>query len=119
MAAKVVKCRRGDACNFKAHVKAPGELDAAYTLARFQVRDAFDDTADAIIAVDETTGVTFDYPNNDVYVSIGATLTGAIDVGTEPREVAALLRLYNPLDPDDVISWRIPFVLLPDAIDDV
>lgn len=114
----VVKCRKGDPCRFR--VSVTSGIDAKYTRAKFQVRDAWDETLPTRLAVDETTGITIT-PGTPgvVQVLIGATSTDALPVLRQAREVAAQLRLYNPIDPDDCISWPIPFRLQPDVIVDV
>jgi hypothetical protein len=116
MAAKIIKCRKGDPCSFNVHVTTG--LSTDYTRAKFQVRDAWDEEAAALIAVDESAGIAFDYDNDIITVSIGATLTDSLPVLNKAREVAAQLRLYNAADTNDRISWPIPFMLLPEVIVD-
>lgn len=116
MSAGVIKCRKGDPCRFSVRVR--GGIGTQYTRARFQARDAWDESLPALLHVDQDTGVQIDHGEGVVTVAIGATLTDALPMLRQPREVAAQLRLYNPLDADDRVSFPIPFRLLPDAIAD-
>jgi hypothetical protein len=116
MAAKIIKCRKGDPCNFT--VTFPGVLTSAFTQAKFQARETFSEDGTAVVSIDETSGISFDYPNEQVIVQIPVSVTEAIAVGTKQREVPALLRVYDPLDADAVFSLAIPFLLLPETVDD-
>jgi hypothetical protein len=113
--AQIIKCRRGDPCNFIVEIE--GGLDAAYTQATFRVRDDWDELLTALIDVSESV-MTFDRTDPDlgkVTVEIGATLTTDLPVTKQPRIVAALLRLVNPSDADDRLSFEIPFQIQPDV----
>ncbi len=112
----VIKCRKGDPCRFTVRVR--GGIGAQYTLARFQVRDAWDESLPALLSADQDSGVQIDHGAGVVRISIGATLTDALPILRQPRDVAAQLRLYNPADPDDRVSFAIPFRLRPDGIVD-
>lgn len=116
MSAKVVKCRKGDPCRFEIDMGAP--ISADYTLAKFQARESFADTGVLLLEVDETTGITINHAGGLITVVIGATQTETLPDTTKPREVPAHIRLYNAGDADDRFSLPIPFLLLPDAIDD-
>lgn len=111
--AQIIKCRRGDPCNFR--VKLKGGLDAAYTQATFHVRDDWDESLPALIDIDESS-MTFDRTDPDlgiITVEIGATETATLPVTKQSRVVAALLRLINPDDADDRRGIEIPFLLQP------
>lgn len=110
----VVRCRKGDPCTFEARVSTG--IDARYTRARLVVRDAWDETLPALIAIDETSGITIDHDASRVLVVIGATRTDALPALRQSRQVAAQLRLENAVDPDDRVSYAIPFELLPEII---
>jgi hypothetical protein len=111
-----VNCRKGDACLFT--VTVTDGTPSKYTLARFQVRESFDDTLPPLIEADESDGITIDHGDGTIEVVIGASKTEALTATGRAREVAAMLRLYDPLDVDDRVSYVIPFAILPDAIDD-
>ncbi len=111
-----IECRKGDPCRFTVAVSSG--IAADYTRARFQVRREWSEEADALIAVDETSGITIRHAENEIDIHIGATLTDALPVLRQPLAVAAQLRLYHTTDADDRMSFPIPFLLLPDVIDD-
>lgn len=108
-----VVCSKGDRCDFDA-AYADG-IDAKYVTAKFEVRERWDESLPALIALDETTGVTIDHVAGVVSVAIGADITALLPVRNAPQVVAAQLRLYA--DAQDRISIAIPFVLMPEAID--
>lgn len=111
-------CRRGDKCRFVVKIgNGTVPLDTRFDKARFQVRDSWALTVPALIAVDETSGIAFDYAGSSVTVEIGALATSGINVRA-PKNVPAQLRLYNSQDPNDRISWVIGFMLLPSAVSD-
>jgi hypothetical protein len=113
--AQIIKCRRGDPCNFVVEIE--GGLDDAYTQAIFRARDDWDESLPALIDIDES-AMTFDRTDPDlgkVTIEIGATLTADLPVTKQPRIVAALLRLVNPTDADDRLGFEIPFQLQPDV----
>lgn len=112
----IVKCRKGDPCAFVVNI--PWGIDARYTRARFQARDAWDESLPVLLSVDETNGVTIDHAQGCVRVLIGATKTDQLPTLRQQREVAAQLRLYNADDADDRFSVDIPFRLRPDVIND-
>ncbi len=117
MSSRRIKCRKGDPCRFVVAVSTG--IDVKYSRAKFQVRDDWDETLTELLAVDETSGITITAGTpGQVEVFIGATLTDALPVLRQSREVAAQLRLYNPDDGDDRVSWPIPFLLLPEVIVD-
>ncbi len=118
MSAATVRCRPGDPLEFTVHITDEGGLPARYTAARFQMRAAWDDTTAPLLAADQDSGVTFDHDNASVLVAIGATATGAIPTVRKAAEVPAQLRLYDPANPDDTLSFVIPLTLQPDGIDD-
>jgi len=117
MSRGVIDCRKGDPCGFIVRVRSG--IDGRYVRARFQVRAAWDETLPALLAVDSESGaivISSGMPG-EVAVQIGATLTDQLPRMTQPREVAAQLRLYAA-DADDRMSFAIPFQLLPDVIND-
>lgn len=113
---KYITCGKGDPCNFQVEIETG--LSADYTLARFQVRAGWDDTLPVLLSASETDGITFDYENNLVNVTLGGTRTRDLPVINQAKEVAAQLRLYNAADLDDCASYKVPMVLTPEAIDD-
>lgn len=110
-------CRRGDTCSFVATLGSGDvPLDTRYDKARFVVREAPADCEfPALVDIDETSGIDFDYPNSKITVQIGAQVTKALPENL-PRSVAAQLRIYNSTNPNDRISWIIPFVVIPSVI---
>lgn len=112
----IVKCRKGDPCAFVVNI--PAGIDARYTRAKFQAREAWDETLPVLLSADETSGITIEHAQNRVSVFIGATKTDQLPTLRQQREVAAQLRLYNGTDDDDRFSVAIPFRLLPDVIAD-
>lgn len=116
---KRIECRVGDACT--AGVTITGGFGAQYTEARLQVRWAYGEDNDSnapLIDIDQDSGITIDQPNSSITIVVGASLTEAITGVDQPREALALLRLYDPADADDRISFLIPWIFLPDLIDD-
>jgi hypothetical protein len=112
-----VLCRKGDPCVFV--VTVTEGIPAKYTQAKFQARDDFNDSGAALLSVDELDGIVIDHVDGTATVTIGATQTQTLTpYNNRPQEVPAMLRLYNPLDAEDRISYEIPFVILPDVIDD-
>lgn len=109
-----ITCRKGDVCGFTVTV-TDGGIGAQYTKAKFQVRTQWNDVLPALLSVDETSGISIDYVANVVTIVIGATQTETLPI-TSITTLAALLRLYDPTNPDDAVSWPIPFQALPDAI---
>lgn len=106
-------CRKGDACAFVVTVQ--GGIDAAYTKAKFQVRTRFDDTLPLLLGASEADGITIDHVAGTIAVTMGALKTGTLPV-VQPTPVAAQLRLTSGVDPNDAVSWIIPFTILPELI---
>lgn len=117
MAGKIVPCRKGDPCNFTVTFPA-GVLTASHTQAKFQARESWDEGAAEVVKATEADGITFDYDAHKVTVQLSAAKTEAIAVVGKPREVPALLRIYDPADADATFSVAIPFLLRPETIDD-
>lgn len=112
-----ILCRKGDKCRFVVQIgDGTLPLDPRYDRAKFEVRAA-PNMPDALIQVDETSGITLDYAASKVVVELGATQTKAIPLPL-PRNAVSQLRLYNSSDADDRISWLIGFVVLPSVISD-
>lgn len=117
MAAKIVPCRKGDPCNFTITFPA-GVLTAGHTQATFQARESWDEAAAEVIKATQADGISFDYGANQVTVQLSVAKTEAMAVVGKPREVPALLRIYDPLDADATFSVAIPFLIRPETIDD-
>lgn len=111
-----IRCRKGDPFRFVATVR--DGIDARYTRARFQAREDWDESLPLLLAADETNGITIDHIASTISVVIGATRTTALNVVRQPRAIAAQLRLYNPDDADDCMSFAIPVEILPEVIVD-
>lgn len=118
MSACVVRCRKGDPCSFEARVR--DGIGAQYTRARLQVRESWSETATLLLEAATGSGIVIDHANGRVLVTIGATITEGLPSHPTPgdRQVAAQLRLYNEADPDDRVSFSIPFAILPQVLDD-
>lgn len=114
MSCEAVECRVGGKCSFVATVV--GGFGVQYTKARFVVRAAWSTAVPALIDIDDSNGIVLDQPNGIANVTIGATVTGAIQGITREMRVAAELHLINPNDSDDVLTISIPFALLPTVI---
>lgn len=95
-------------------------ISAAYTQAKFQVRDMADETMPLLLSADETSGVTINPADGTVSILIGAAQTGTLQVTNRSRTVKGQIRLYNPSDADDTKgSQAFDIVLSPEVIDDV
>lgn len=117
MSDRRIKCRKGDPCRFQVGISTG--IDAAFTRAKFQVRDGWDETLPTLLAVDETNGITITPGTpGTVDVVIGASATEGLPVLRQSREAAAQLRLYHGTDADQTFSFPIPFLLLPEVIVD-
>jgi len=111
-----VKCRKGLPCSFTVRFEAG--IGAQYTEAKFQVRDEFTESSTLRLSATEADGISIDHGTGIVSISLGATKTEAMEELSQERVMAAELRLYDPNNPDDRMGAPIPFLFLPEAIDD-
>lgn len=112
-----VKCRKGLPCSFTVRFEAG--IGAQYTEAKFQVRDEFGESSTLRLEATQGDGITITPGTPGVVeISIGATKTELMEELSAERVMAAELRLYDPNNPDDRMGAPIPFVFLPEVIDD-
>lgn len=111
-----VQCRKGLPCSFTVTFEAG--VPARYTEAKFQVRDDWSEALPVRLTATHADGISINHGLGVVSVSIGATKTEAMETLVVPRVMAAELRLYDPTNADDRMGAPIPFVYLPEAIDD-
>lgn len=120
--AAVLECRKGASGNFVLlSADAPEPLPpypAQHTFGVFRIGSAW--APDATIYFEGTTDDgTVDLTaaaDGKYFVYVGATVTKLFDLLPPPEglELAALLRVSDPDNPDDVVDYALEFVLLPE-----
>lgn len=90
-----------------------------YTRCTFQVRESASETDPLLLSATDDDGITIDHEAGAIHISIGATQTKALPVTGRSKIARAQVRVYDPLNLEDVPAWP-PFeiVLMPEVIDD-
>ncbi len=109
-----VKCRRGDAFAFTLRLTArwPGGIPAGYTQCVFQIRSDGKESLPALLSIDTTNGITIDHAQSLIVVAVGASQTSGLPSVGSSKAVFGQVRLYHATDPNDIVSWVIPRLLI-------
>lgn len=112
-----VECTKGEPCTFTVTFSAG--IPARYTEAKFQVRDAWGESSQLRLSATHADGISIAHGTPGIVsISLGATKTEAMEELQQEKVMAAQLRLYDPTNPDDTMGGKIPFIYLPEVIDD-